>query len=152
MSVEQWEEVFKGFGEKTYTIDQKIQNAQEGDNLNEVIKEIKEAHDQIVKEAKELPNDIPSFDDEGAQIQLENAATDIVIAGNKLIASATEKADMFKEHKDLGKIINKVILTNNTVLDKPYPLANPYAPKITGQSKKLQADAAKVMNLIKNTE
>lgn len=38
MSVEQWEEVFKGFGEKTYTIDQKIQNAQEGDDLNEVMK------------------------------------------------------------------------------------------------------------------
>jgi hypothetical protein len=75
-----------------------------------------------------------------------------VIAGNKLIASATDKADLFKEQKELGKIINKVILTNNTVLDKPYPPANPYAPKIQGQAKKLQADAAKVMNLIKNAE
>jgi hypothetical protein len=38
MSVEKWEEVFKGFGEKTYTIDQRIQNANEGDDLAEALK------------------------------------------------------------------------------------------------------------------
>lgn len=32
---EQWEQIFKGFGEKTYTISQLIQNANEGDDLSE---------------------------------------------------------------------------------------------------------------------
>jgi hypothetical protein len=76
----------------------------------------------------------------------------IVIAGNKLIASATDKAAVWKDHKELGKIINKVILTNSSVLDKPYPLANPYAPEIQGQTKKLQSEAARVMKLIKDAE
>lgn len=35
---EQWEQAFKGFGEKTYTIAQAIQNANEGDDLSETLK------------------------------------------------------------------------------------------------------------------
>jgi hypothetical protein len=35
MSVQDWEQIFKGFGEKTYTIDQEIQKANEGDDLTE---------------------------------------------------------------------------------------------------------------------
>ena len=35
---EQWEQIFKGFGEKTYTIAQLIQNANEGDDLSEPLK------------------------------------------------------------------------------------------------------------------
>lgn len=35
---EQWEQAFKGFGEKTYTIAQAIQNANEGDDLTETLK------------------------------------------------------------------------------------------------------------------
>ncbi|CZT15269.1 uncharacterized protein RCC_01133 [Ramularia collo-cygni] len=149
---EQWEQTFKTFGEKTYTITQLIQNANEGDDLEEPFKEIKQAHDDIVKEAKELPNDIPDVDDDGAQLELKNAAGDIVIAGNKLIAAITEKLDIWKEKKELGKIINKVILTNNDVLDKPYPPSNPYAPEIQGQAKKLQTEAVKVKKQIESAE
>jgi hypothetical protein len=49
-------------------------------------------------------------------------------------------------------LINKVILANNDVLDKPYPATNPYAPEIQGQAKKLQTEAIKVMKLIQNAE
>ncbi|KAI5359113.1 hypothetical protein Slin15195_G067430 [Septoria linicola] len=149
---EQWEQIFKGFGEKTYTIAQLIQNANEGDDLSEPLKEIKETHDQIVKEAKELPSDIPDVYDEGAQLDLKNAAGDVVIASNKLLASANEKIDIWKSEKSLGKIINKVILTNNDVLDKPYPASNPYAPEIQGQAKKCQTEAVKVKKLIESTD
>lgn len=39
--------------------------------------EIKQAHDDIVKEAKEIPNDIPDVYDDGAQLELKNAAGDV---------------------------------------------------------------------------
>ncbi|EMF14985.1 uncharacterized protein SEPMUDRAFT_146987 [Sphaerulina musiva SO2202] len=149
---EQWEQIFKGFGEKTYTISQLIQNANEGDDLSEPLQEIKQTHDALIKDAKELPSDIPDVYDEGAQADLKNAAGDVVIAGNKLIASANDKVEIWKSQKELGKIINKVILTNNDVLDKPYPATNPYAPEIQGQAKKLQTEAIKVMKLIQNAE
>jgi hypothetical protein len=55
-----------------------------------LLQEIKEAHDQIVKDAKELPEDIPSFDDEGAQIQLENAATDVSVPDDTHIKQNSE--------------------------------------------------------------
>lgn len=35
---EQWEQTFKTFGEKTYTITQLIQNANEGDDLDALFK------------------------------------------------------------------------------------------------------------------
>jgi len=149
---EQWEQTFKTFGEKTYTITQLIQNANEGDDLDALFKEIKEAHDDIVKEAKEIPNDIPDVYDDGAQLELKNAAGDVVTAGNKLIAAITEKLDVWKEKKELGKIINKVILTNNDVLDKPFPASNPNAPEIQGQAKKLQTEAVKAKKAIESSE
>lgn len=35
---EQWEQTFKTFGEKTYTITQLIQNVNEGDDLDAIFK------------------------------------------------------------------------------------------------------------------
>lgn len=43
--------------------------------------------------------------------------------------------------KDLGKIVKEVVHKNVEVLHKPYPAANPNAPKITGQTKKVEADS-----------
>ncbi|KAM3423323.1 hypothetical protein BST61_g762 [Cercospora zeina] len=145
---EQWEQTFKGFGEKTYTIAQAIQNVNEGDDLSEALKEIKEAHDDLLKESKKLPTETVDVDDESAQADLKNAATDVVIASNKLLASAQEKADIWRSNKDLGKIVNKTILTNSSVLDAAYPLTNPYAPEIQGQAKKCQTEAVKIMKLL----
>ncbi|PPJ58899.1 hypothetical protein CBER1_04447 [Cercospora berteroae] len=169
---EQWEQAFKGFGEKTYTIAQAIQNANEGDDLTETLKEIKEAHDELLKESKKLPTDVVDVDDESAQADLKNAANDVrffllpplasfslrytnhngyeqvVIASNKLISAAQEKADIFRPNKDLGKIVNKTVLTNSSVLDAAYPLTNPYAPEIQGQTKKCQSEAVRVMKLL----
>ncbi|CAK1361120.1 hypothetical protein CB0940_03474 [Cercospora beticola] len=145
---EQWEQAFKGFGEKTYTIAQALQNANEGDDLSETLKEIKEAHDELLKESKKLPTDVVDVDDESAQADLKNAANDVVIASNKLIAAAQEKADVFRPNKDLGKIVNKTVLTNSSVLDAAYPLTNPYAPEIQGQTKKCQSEAVRVMKLL----
>ena len=79
-------------------------------------------------------------------------SSQVVIASNKLLASANEKIDIWKSEKSLGKIINKVILTNNDVLDKPYPASNPYAPEIQGQAKKCQTEAVKVKKLIESTD
>lgn len=76
----------------------------------------------------------------------------VVTAGNKLIAAITEKLDVWKEKKELGKIINKVILTNNDVLDKPFPASNPNAPEIQGQAKKLQTEAVKAKKAIESSE
>ncbi|KAF2212968.1 hypothetical protein CERZMDRAFT_83906 [Cercospora zeae-maydis SCOH1-5] len=132
---EQWEQTFKSLGEKTYTIAQAIQNANEGDDLSEAMKEIKEAHDELLKESKKLPTDVVDVDDESAQADLKNAATD-------------EKADIWRPNKDLGKIVNKTILTNSSVLDAAYPLTNPYAPEIQGQTKKCQTEAVKMMKLL----
>lgn len=42
-----------------------------------LVQEIKQTHDALIKEAKELPSDIPDVYDEGAQADLKNAAGDV---------------------------------------------------------------------------
>ncbi|KXT00226.1 hypothetical protein AC579_8542 [Pseudocercospora musae] len=138
---EKWEELFKTVAEATHSITQLIEAANEGDDLHGPYKEIEGKRDEVVKAAEGAPSDIPDFDDEGAQLELKNAADTPVVAGNKLLTALEEKRDVWMSKKDLGKIVKEVIHTNNAVLEKPYPAANPYSPEITGKTKKLEAES-----------
>lgn len=87
-----------------------------------------------------------------AQLELKNAANDVVIAGNKLLASFTEKLEIWRSEKKIGEIVENVISTNNEVLDKPFPATNPNAPEIQGQAKKLQTEATKLQKQFEASE
>ncbi|EME41078.1 hypothetical protein DOTSEDRAFT_74569 [Dothistroma septosporum NZE10] len=138
---DKWEEVFRNLAENTHSITQILDETNEGDELDEKYKEIEAARDAVLKAAKEAPSDIPDFYDDSAQLDLSNAANIPVTACDKLVTALNEKTDIWKEKKDLGKIVKEVVHTNSEVLAKPYPAANPNAPKIMGQTKKAEAES-----------
>ncbi|KAF2168269.1 hypothetical protein M409DRAFT_53554 [Zasmidium cellare ATCC 36951] len=138
---DQWEAVFRQLAEGTHAITEIILNTIEGDDLEAGYKEIEQKRDEVLKAAEGAPSDIPDFYDDGAQLELSNAANILVTASDKLLTALEEKQDVWKSKKDLGKIVKEVVHTNNDVLQKPYPAANPNAPKITGQTKKTEADS-----------
>ncbi|KAK4618135.1 hypothetical protein CLAFUW4_12360 [Fulvia fulva] len=138
---DKWEELFRTLAENTHSITQILDETNEGDELDEKYKEIEAARDAVVKAAKEAPSDIPDFYDDGAQLELSNAANIPVTACDKLVTALNEKTDIWKEKQDLGKIVKEVVHTNSEALNKPYPAANPNAPKITGQMKKAEAES-----------
>ncbi|KAK4503205.1 hypothetical protein PRZ48_006633 [Zasmidium cellare] len=137
----EWESVFRTLAEGTHAITEIILNANEGDDLEEGYKEIESKRDEVVKAGEGAPKDIPDFYDDGAQLELSNAADIPITASDKLLKALEEKQDIWASKKDLGKIVKEVVHTNVEVLHKPYPAANPNAPKITGQTKKVEADS-----------
>ncbi|CAK4034006.1 Hypothetical predicted protein [Lecanosticta acicola] len=140
---EQWEAIFRTLGEGTHAITEIIMNANEGDDLEPGYKEIEEKRDQVLKAAEGAPSDsdIPDFYDDTAQLELSNAADIPITACDKLLTALEEKQDIWKSKKDLGKIVKEVVHADNDVLHRPYPPANPNAPKITGRTKKTEADS-----------
>lgn len=64
----------------------------------------------------------------------------------------TEKLEAWKGEKELGRLVQEVITTNNEVLSKPYPPTSPYAPEIQGQAKKLQTEAIKLQKQLESAE